>query len=844
MLRRRGSILLVAVVGLAVLVWSRLDSRYVTTLRTSKSTAHEPGRELLPRTQVEGGTESAAVVAPSAREGDLRLEGQVLDAAGQPVAGARVCITTSSTMETTSEVDGSFVFDGLAPRVYHVEARASAGVAGPISVRLSDATEPLTIRLSAGASARVRVLSAATSSPIADAHVQLRGLRVEEERTDASGVATFRQLTAGWHAARVRSEGHADHWLPASIPRQGEVDLVVMLDPGAEVRGKVQSADGKPLADVRLSPQYGGEALHLQDPVLDAATSNASGDFVLRGLREGTLTIIASHNGYGEASSEQLVATVGSVLYVTITLSPGRRVAGVVVGADGKPVAGAVVQALRSAEDGSTLREVRSATDGSFELNGLPRGRVAIVAHQDHSSSSIVRQDLGGGDVTGLSLKLDNAATIRGHVVDGTGVPVPEARVFATVATSRRISSTGLVVADVADQSGAFVLRGLMAAEYEVVALPPISRGLDELAAKSAGLRVAPGDSDVQLVLARMGAVRGRLRAPGGGNVPRHELLIDGVAASAMTDETGAFSIDDLPIGARVLEVRGAGFAAVAVRFEIRDGLTTDLGDIELPTGRRVGGRVLREDGLPAAGATVVIDTRLLGDGNSLTSAGLSLVTGARSTKADSSGRFSFSGVDIGAKQIAAETKEGRSETAIVTTSEKDAEVELVIKRVGSLSGMVRDHDGPVAGAMLLAQGRSKRGSATVTTGADGRYFFKALGPGETEVNVLVADGSGHRAIKGKVTVEPGREATLDIDIPGGSITLTVDVRGQSTERLTVMLAGHSGLGIQKALPGESVDFGSLSSGAYRLCIKERKRCQDVIVQVSPAQQQVALDTD
>jgi hypothetical protein len=61
---------------------------------------------------------SARPVRPVIEAGALRLEGLVLDDEERPLGGARVTLDGART--TTTEADGSFAFDDLAPRVISI----------------------------------------------------------------------------------------------------------------------------------------------------------------------------------------------------------------------------------------------------------------------------------------------------------------------------------------------------------------------------------------------------------------------------------------------------------------------------------------------------------------------------------------------------------------------------------------------------------------------------------------------------------------------------------------------------------------------------------------------------
>src|SRR5688500_5500489 len=80
-------------------------------------------------------------------KGALRLEGQVIDAQDDPVGGATVVLSSNPPRTTTTEDDGSFAFDALVGRPYQLVARAPAGVAGPITARLTAESPPVILKL-------------------------------------------------------------------------------------------------------------------------------------------------------------------------------------------------------------------------------------------------------------------------------------------------------------------------------------------------------------------------------------------------------------------------------------------------------------------------------------------------------------------------------------------------------------------------------------------------------------------------------------------------------------------------------------------------------------------------
>ena len=88
--------------------------------------------------------------------GELRLEGQAVDSDGHPIGGARV--TLDGTRTTTSELDGSFGFDGLADGTYTVSAETDELYGEDAEVRLDDTSDPVSIRMTSGPAIVVHVV--------------------------------------------------------------------------------------------------------------------------------------------------------------------------------------------------------------------------------------------------------------------------------------------------------------------------------------------------------------------------------------------------------------------------------------------------------------------------------------------------------------------------------------------------------------------------------------------------------------------------------------------------------------------------------------------------------------
>ncbi|HEX5059226.1 MAG TPA: sigma-70 family RNA polymerase sigma factor, partial [Kofleriaceae bacterium] len=167
---------------------------------------------------------SAQTAAPtaSARElptihdddpkGTLRLEGQVIDEHDAPVAHAIVAIDANPPIFVETESDGAFVFEGLLPRDYHIEATAADLYAGPASLRLSYKLEPVTLRMRKGGTVEVTVTERATGAPVKGAEVELRSTistLTWKATTNTDGAVRLTGLGAGSSPLVARAKGYA-----------------------------------------------------------------------------------------------------------------------------------------------------------------------------------------------------------------------------------------------------------------------------------------------------------------------------------------------------------------------------------------------------------------------------------------------------------------------------------------------------------------------------------------------------------------------------------------------------------------------------------------------------------
>lgn len=207
---------------------------------------------------------AAALVAQDAEELRLPHPGRVLDASGQPVAGATVTFVASGSdgvglepdcVRTTTRDNGRFRIDLLPTRPYRVYAVAPAGkvaegraCATPVVVRGTPMTELVFAAEPAPAIDRIDVRGLEPWRKLGEIRIETRVLGCPGTVPDAvmadadyvevplmaDVVREVHVFVAGWHVFGRRGTGHVD------------------VPPPQQLRGVVRDAAGKPVAGARV----------------------------------------------------------------------------------------------------------------------------------------------------------------------------------------------------------------------------------------------------------------------------------------------------------------------------------------------------------------------------------------------------------------------------------------------------------------------------------------------------------------------------------------------------------------------------------------------------------------
>ncbi len=232
------------------------------------------------------------------------LRGRVFDEAGFGVDGALITVTSSAAAvsirrSAKSASDGTFAVPALPGPPYDVEV----GHPAYSTARLTEieATDGLSIILTAGLTLRGLVLDDWSAEPLSGVRVELEGPTMLSTQTGRDGWFVFRRAPVGIYDLTFDHPDYEPQFQRIEVERPLYVDrpqelAAVRLLPGGTVEGEVRDAYGEPVP---------GAEVTWKDPPdwKNAVSTDSRGRFRLRGVTPGSVWITARHRDAGESES-------------------------------------------------------------------------------------------------------------------------------------------------------------------------------------------------------------------------------------------------------------------------------------------------------------------------------------------------------------------------------------------------------------------------------------------------------------------------------------------------------------------------------------------------------------
>jgi protocatechuate 3,4-dioxygenase beta subunit len=265
------------------------------------------------------------------------LDGTVADAAGAPVANARVIgwrTTTWDLFDVTTDASGRFARPVM-PGAFRVIAIGADRSAPPVDVAVSGRAS---VALVVVPSRIAGTVVDGHGVPVAEARVVAKSselwptyLTEPETRTDGHGRFAFGSIAPGTYTIQAAPPGHGDEAIAETSVATGTLDVVIVTPALATISGRVR-VHGEPATEVSTQINNAFETSHAGD-----------GRFTRTGISAGdpTIKISAPH---AQVVERHVHVEPGAAIDLgDIELDGSRHVSGHVTLPDGTPVAGAVV---------------------------------------------------------------------------------------------------------------------------------------------------------------------------------------------------------------------------------------------------------------------------------------------------------------------------------------------------------------------------------------------------------------------------------------------------------------------------------------------------------------------
>jgi len=713
--------------------------------------------------------------------------GRVVDGNGQAVAAANVAMVYLDISRMLFSADGRsepIVSDAEGRfRVEHVAAGRVAFVAAARDLAPSNVEElavvdggvyeDLVLQLGEGATVGGMVVDD-QQQPVAGAAVELRPVERPNDPQFIKTMLKIRRVEATTEAdGRFVAKGLTGERLVVQASKTGyttaiksgvaldDPKLVIEIRRGAIVRGKVTIGE-EPLTRFRVDTQT------RDIPKKEGPKTGTPADTSAQGAKTDGGATGAERNRGRRGSSDQ----DGGPPWAN---RPGMR-EGTMQMPEGQTM-------MNRGMDGN-WREFQAA-DGTFELRGIPPGRIRVRVRADgYLDGASQEVDLLAAQTSDvLVFKLEPGQPVAGHVLDETGKPVSDAQVtaykqrednnrrgpFALNVDPEDFDFLGLSAATnqrstISDSKGSFHINSLEPGRYRFTARHP---DLAKSSAKDVEVKAGVPTPDVEIRLDAGGGIEGTVT--GLATRPLADALMvafsiqAGTMRSSTTDKAGFYRIDGLPPGQYIVFKSRLDERADNIPLELMSNMRLKTATVKQGKFTRLDLQDVNEDGVRVYGivreGTAPVPRALITLLGSDRDGVLGM--GVRANAAGMDGRYELQGIKPGSYVMQVSRFQGQP---VQTTFEIEVPGEArdfaydVQLPTSSVSGRVVDTRGnPVAGLQVtLGSDQGSLGSADgligliaqnglsqARTNADGEFRMRSVAPGTYRVTAGSRQGRG-----------------------------------------------------------------------------------------------------
>jgi len=314
-----------------------------------------------------------------------------------PVADAQVFILNGERQPIAIDANGKFEIPDLAPGKYTLRIMKSAELVD----HKVEAKAPSTIdvALPAAGTLRARIVDAETREPVREFVLTIdEDTRHGESRNDGVVALT---LSAGVYRVAATAVGYTPaEAIEVEVSEKEPADVVIALDRGISISGRVTDEHGDPVADAAIFFERTERRRSSYRVGPNNAVTAADGSFTVTGLTPGTITATVRKEGFVPFMKPIEVA---SLTTLDVQLVRGMTIEGI-VRRGGKPASGVQIDASTPAL-GGTHQSTVSDANGRFVLSGLVAARYTVSAFTEEANAQV--RDVDPTKTSELVLSLD-----------------------------------------------------------------------------------------------------------------------------------------------------------------------------------------------------------------------------------------------------------------------------------------------------------------------------------------------------------------------------------------------------------------------------------------------------
>jgi len=699
--------------------------------------------------------------------------------------------TGEAALVVVTDAQGAWTISPVLPGSFFVAASAPGflpGVKEKLLVASGDAQKDIVIALDAGGTIVSGTVTDVGGGPVENARVTAKS----ENDFDLAGTADLVAVTKSdgtyqlsladgeWDLRAAHDEYTSAH---ANVELSGQpLKRDFVLTPGAVVRGTVVARDsGKPVAGAWIIADSSGG----RGGGFDTSTrGDDQGNFVLKGLRPGALSVRAQGPGY--ASTQPTVVEIGigeQVDNVQVLVDRAFTISGRVV-RQGKPEEGIAgvqlgVFSLATQQFGAALEPTDAS--GEFVIHGVrPASYMLFAGGEGNVPELGTNVDVVDKDVTDVKVEMSAGVILSGRV----DPPVAGARI--SLELTGQVGFANMFEAF----KGAFV-RGETNAqgEFTVTSAPPGAFTLTAAAPSgdTGKLMLVIGDKDQRDLVVKLevrASIAGRLMDDKGSPVADAVVRADKQGddnnfsmgrdrSNATTRADGSFKIVGLEDGKYSLTARQQGHSLKfkdGKRPKLELAKSQQLANLVVTVEARDGvirGVVIGPDKRPVADAWVTAEKARPDfskmkkedfDKEEVRESWDDWDGPSKPVLTGGDGRFTITNLRrTGSYNLVADGPRGASRGELKDVK-PGASVTISLAALGTLTGKVTADGKPATSYEIKCDGPDDDDDSDTINDPNGVYKLERMAPGKYKCSVRGAAGTG----EGEVEVPPG-PATLDI---------------------------------------------------------------------------------